>query len=151
MKNIVVLLGVFLMLIGCSNISAKEWYSDLRDGNEYRPNGYTQEKQINSSATVEGKVVEIEKVEPKQTGRRVVGGVIGGGLGYLVGKNVGGGSGNDIARVAGTALGAYGGSKFAEKKAFYKIYVRLNNGKLVFIERESDSGFYVGQKLQLEL
>jgi outer membrane lipoprotein SlyB len=83
-----------------------------------------------------------------------VGAVAGGVLGGVLGHAVGGGSGKDIATVAGAlggaAVGAVGEEKLT-RKAAWELGVRLESGSIVSIvqEKEKDVVFAVGDRVQV--
>jgi outer membrane lipoprotein SlyB len=99
-----------------------------------------------------GVVETINVIEVKGDGNYL--GMIAGGLaGALLGHQVGGGSGQTIATVAGAAGGAYAGNVIEGKMKttkHYEVIVRLDNGGTQAVAYEAVPGFKVGDKVRVE-
>jgi outer membrane lipoprotein SlyB len=80
-------------------------------------------------------------------------GIIGGGVaGAVLGRQVGGGTGKDVATIAGAAGGAYAGHKIEEKlrsTKFWSVKVRLDSGEERTIEFDHDPGFAKGNLVKV--
>lgn len=80
-----------------------------------------------------------------------VGLIAGGVAGALLGHQVGGGTGKDIATVAGAAGGAYAGKKIEEKinaTTFWTVAVQYDNGSQGKVEFAQDPGLKVGDRVK---
>ncbi|MET3130858.1 uncharacterized protein YcfJ [Oxalobacteraceae bacterium GrIS 1.11] len=79
-------------------------------------------------------------------------GVIGGGLaGALLGHQVGGGTGKDIATLAGAAGGAYAGNKVEQRMNTSKIWtvaVQYENGNRAEFKFNQDPGLAAGDRVK---
>lgn len=80
-------------------------------------------------------------------------GIIGGGVaGALLGHQVGGGTGKDVATLAGAAGGAYAGHKVEEKMRstkFWSVRVRLDSGGERTFEFDHDPGIASGDLVKV--
>jgi uncharacterized protein YcfJ len=95
--------------------------------------------------------VESVKVEERK-GKAGAGGMILGGVGgAILGHQVGGGTGKDIATVAGAVGGAYAGKKIEEKMKAHKVWV-VNvvqaDGTRRAYEFDKDPGFKAGERVR---
>lgn len=99
-----------------------------------------------------GVVEAVNVIEVKGEGNYL--GMIAGGLaGALLGHQVGGGSGKQIATVAGAAGGAYAGNEVEKRmktKKHFEVITRLENGGTQAIPYETDPGYKVGDKVRVE-
>jgi len=98
-----------------------------------------------------GKVLSVVVGEQKGQGSAI--GVIGGGVaGALLGRQVGGGTGRDLATIAGAAGGAYAGHKIEEKVNSTKVWtvrVRLNSGQERGFSFNHDPGLISGDAVKV--
>lgn len=97
-----------------------------------------------------GKVTAI-KVVDKAGDSGPVGMIAGGVAGAVLGRQVGGGRGKDLATIAGAAGGAYAGKKIEEKMNTRKVWtvsVRYNNGTTGEFDYEQDPGVKVGDAVR---
>ncbi len=97
-----------------------------------------------------GKVTAVKVVE-KAGDSGPVGMIAGGVAGAVLGRQVGGGFGKDLATIAGAAGGAYAGKKIEEKMNTRKIWtvsVRYNNGTTAEFDYERDPGFKAGDAVR---
>lgn len=81
------------------------------------------------------------------------GAVIGGVVGGVLGHQVGGGTGKDIATVAGVVGGAMAGhqiEKSTKQQDAYRIRVRLDNGGYQTVTQQSIADLRVGDRVRIE-
>jgi outer membrane lipoprotein SlyB len=81
-----------------------------------------------------------------------VGAVAGGVLGGVLGHQIGSGRGNTVATVAGAAGGAYVGNqveKNKNRKAYYGVTVRLDNGKRQTLSMASAPAVKEGERVKI--
>ncbi len=91
------------------------------------------------------------KVNEKAGDSSPVGMIAGGVAGAVLGHQVGGGFGKDLATLAGAAGGAYAGKKIEEKMNTRKIWtvsVRYSNGTTAEFDYEQDPGFKAGDAVR---
>lgn len=97
-----------------------------------------------------GKVVAVSTTE--KAGESSALGMIAGGVGgALLGNQVGGGIGKDIATIAGAAGGAYAGKKIEEKMKAHQVWtvsVQYENGSQNNFEFNQDPGYAVGDAVR---
>lgn len=93
-----------------------------------------------------GKVIAVNVGEKEGEGGLV--GLIGGGAaGALLGRQVGKGTGRDIATIAGAAGGAYAGREIEQKMRttkFWTVTIRFDNGTERTFNFDHDPGFAIG-------
>ncbi|HRE17785.1 MAG TPA: glycine zipper 2TM domain-containing protein [Rhodocyclaceae bacterium] len=98
-----------------------------------------------------GKVSSVQIIEKKGEGGAL--GMIGGGIaGALLGNQIGKGSGNKVATVAGAAGGAYAGKKIEEQVRTTRVWsvrVRLDTGEERTFQFEQDPGLMAGDLVRL--
>ncbi len=76
----------------------------------------------------------------------------GGITGALVGNQIGRGSGNTVATIAGAAGGAFAGNeieKNMKKSPRYQVRVHMNDGTYRTIHQSSAPAFSVGEKVKI--
>jgi outer membrane lipoprotein SlyB len=99
-----------------------------------------------------GVVEAVNVIEVKGEGNYL--GMIAGGLaGALLGHQVGGGSGKQIATVAGAAGGAFAGNEIEKRMKttkHYEVITRLENGGTQAVPYETDPGYKVGDRVRVE-
>jgi outer membrane lipoprotein SlyB len=99
-----------------------------------------------------GKVTSVEVGEKKgESG--AVGLIAGGVAGALLGHQVGGGRGKDVATVAGAAGGAYAGKKVEEKmnsSKIWTVHVQYEDGGKGSFVFEHDPGMVAGDRVKHE-
>jgi uncharacterized protein YcfJ len=99
-----------------------------------------------------GVVEAVNVIEVKGDGSYL--GMIAGGLaGALLGHQVGGGSGKQIATVAGAAGGAYAGNEVEKRMKtakHYEVITRLESGGTQAVSYETDPGYKIGDKVRVE-
>jgi outer membrane lipoprotein SlyB len=105
---------------------------------------------VKSCATC-GVVESIRYVE--QAGQSSgVGAVVGGVAGGVLGHQIGSGRGNTVATVAGAAGGAYVGNqveKNKNRKSYYDVTVRLDNGKRQTLQMGSAPAVREGERVKI--
>lgn len=93
--------------------------------------------------------IEVISVQNKPSG---VGAIVGGVAGAILGHQVGGGSGKDLATIGGAAGGAYLGNemeKGTKQRTVFRVEVRMNDGSHRIIHT-SKQNFAVGQKVKID-
>jgi outer membrane lipoprotein SlyB len=92
-------------------------------------------------------------VEARKDAHNVVGTIAGGVVGGVLGHQVGGGSGKDIATIAGALGGAYAGNRVQNNMGGtteYHVVVRLESGTTQTIKLASNPLLKVGERVRLE-
>ncbi len=143
MKRFLPILAIgALTLAGCANTAP------------YGGNVYTG-SQAGSSQTVTFGTIEAVRVVQIQADSRA-GGIIGTGggavIGGLLGRQVGGGSGRDLATAAGVIGGAVGGSRIEEaanRVDALEMEIRRDDGQRVVVVQKADQRFQTGQRVRL--
>ncbi|MBB3140273.1 outer membrane lipoprotein [Halomonas organivorans] len=137
----VLVLGT-LTLAGCANTSP---YS----GNVYSGN----QAKAAQNVTV-GTITAMRRVQIQADSR--AGGLLGSGggavIGGLLGNQVGGGSGRQLATVAGAIGGAVAGSKIEEstnRVDAWELEIRKDTGQTVVVVQKADQAFQVGQRVRM--
>ena len=100
-----------------------------------------------------GVVEAINVVEAKGDGNNVVGTIAGGLVGGVLGHQVGGGKGKDIATVAGALGGAYAGNRVQNnmaKTTEYHVVVRLESGATQTVKLAAQPALKVGERVKVE-
>jgi outer membrane lipoprotein SlyB len=98
-----------------------------------------------------GVVTSIRYVEQKGQGTGA-GAVVGGVVGGIVGHQFGSGRGNTAATIAGVGVGAYAGNeveKNKNKKFYYEINVKLDNGNRRSFTQGSNPPFHEGDRVKI--
>ncbi|MCY1398450.1 hypothetical protein D9M71_134820 [compost metagenome] len=102
-----------------------------------------------------GKIEQIVPTQMQTNHDSGVGAILGGLAGVGLGSLVGGGTGRDVAMVAGALAGAAGGN-YAEKKKYdqpqeaQQIFVRVNSGVLVSVTQPINPALSKGMKVYIE-
>ena len=103
-----------------------------------------------------GRVIGVELVRTQEPGRASGAGVVIGGIaGGVLGSQVGGGSGRDLATIAGIAGGALAGNAI-EKNAqtttrdAYRVSVQVDNGTNRAYDMASAGDLRVGDRVRIE-
>ena len=103
------------------------------------------------ACTTCGVVTSIRYVEQKGQASGV-GMVAGGVLGGVLGHQIGSGRGNTVATVAGAAGGAYVGNeveKNKNRKSYYSVTVKLDNGVTQTLDLESAPAVKEGERVKI--
>ena len=143
MKRLLPVLAIgALTLAGCANTAPL-------GGNVYTGS------QAGASQTVTFGTIEAVRVVQIQADSRA-GGIIGTGggavIGGLLGRQVGGGSGRDLATAAGVIGGAVGGSRIEEaanRVDALEMEIRRDDGQRVVVVQKADQRFQTGQRVRL--
>jgi outer membrane lipoprotein SlyB len=102
----------------------------------------------------QGVIEQITDVQLPTNHHRGLGAIIGGLGGLGIGSLIGGGTGRDVAMVAGTLGGALLGNniqkKYDQPLPGQQIIVRLKSGVLVAITQPADPGLRLGQRVYIE-
>lgn len=97
-----------------------------------------------------GRVIAVSVTEKAGEGS-ALGMIAGGAAGALLGRQVGGGKGRDIATIAGAVGGAYAGKKIEEKVKTHKAWivtVEFEDGSKGNFEYEEEPAFKVGDSVR---
>ena len=89
----------------------------------------------------------------KASGGSAVGLITGGVVGAILGHQVGGGFGKDLATVAGAAGGAYAGKVIEGRMNTHKVWtvtVKAPNGTVSNFQYASNPGYRVGEQVRIE-
>jgi len=100
-----------------------------------------------------GVIEAINVVDARKDTNNVVGTITGGVVGGVLGHQVGGGSGKDIATIAGALGGAYAGNRVQNSMGGtteYHVVVRLESGTTQTIKLASNPLLKVGERVRLE-
>jgi len=98
-----------------------------------------------------GTVRSISKIgrhSKNNTGATILGAVVGG----VLGNQVGGGSGKKVATVAGAVAGgaiANNATKDKNRRTYYRINVRMDNGRIYNFDQGSDHGLRSGTRVEI--
>ncbi len=102
----------------------------------------------------QGVIEQITQMDMPTNQHRGLGAIIGGLGGLGIGSLIGGGTGRDVAMVAGTLGGALLGNDIQKKRdqpePGKQIIVRLRNGVLVQITQPLNPNLQVGQRVYVE-
>jgi len=102
----------------------------------------------------QGVIEQITQMDLPTNQHRGLGAIIGGLGGLGIGSLIGGGTGRDVAMVAGTLGGALFGNEIQKRRdqpePGQQIIVRLKNGVLVQITQPLDPNLRVGQRVYIE-
>ena len=100
-----------------------------------------------------GSVESVNVVEVKGDSPNVIGTIAGGLLGGVVGHQVGGGSGKDLATIVGAVGGAYAGNRVENnmgKNKVFRVAVRLDGGTTQNFDYANDPTVQVGTRVKVE-
>jgi outer membrane lipoprotein SlyB len=102
----------------------------------------------------QGVIEQITQMDLPTNQHRGLGAIIGGLGGLGIGSLIGGGTGRDVAMVAGALGGALVGNEIQKKRdqpePGQQIIVRLRSGVLVQITQPSNPNLQVGQRVYIE-
>ncbi|MDR5897906.1 glycine zipper 2TM domain-containing protein [Halomonas vilamensis] len=131
-----------LTLAGCANTSP--YSGDVYSGNQAK----------SSQNVTYGTLVAIRPVQIQADSR--TGNLLGGGggaiIGGLLGRQVGGGSGRDLATVAGALGGAMAGTAAEDASNrinAWEMEIRTDSGEDVVVVQRADRQFEAGQRVRL--
>lgn len=97
-----------------------------------------------------GRVTAVN-VSEKKGDSNAVGLLAGGAAGALLGHQVGGGTGRDLATIAGAVGGAYAGKKIQERSNATKVWtvqIQYDNGQRASFNFERDPGMHAGDRVR---
>lgn len=100
-----------------------------------------------------GSVESVSLVEVKGDSPNVIGTIAGGLLGGVLGNQVGGGSGKDLATIVGAVGGAYAGNRVENnmgKSKVFRVAVRLDGGAMQNFDYANDPSVQVGTRVKVE-
>jgi len=101
-----------------------------------------------------GRIAQIETVTIDGDAQLGLGAIIGAVAGGVIGHQFGGGTGRDVATVAGVLGGGVAGSKVQSKTSDRRqgqhIIVKLDSGPSVAITQPSDPSFKVGDRVRID-
>ena len=120
-----------------------------RDGRDGRDTG----QQPQAACANCGSIESVNVVEVKGDSPNVIGTIAGGLLGGVVGHQVGGGSGKDLATIVGAVGGAYAGNRVENnmgKTKVYRVAVRLDGGSVQSFDYATDPSVQVGTRVKVE-
>lgn len=143
MKHLLPIAALSLLtLAGCANTS--QYSGDVYSGNQAKA----------SQSVTYGTIVAIRQVQIQADSR--TGNLLGGGggavIGGLLGRQVGGGSGRDLATVAGALGGAMAGTAAedaANRINAWEMEIRTDSGEDVVVVQRADRQFEAGQRVRL--
>ena len=125
-----------------------------RSGNEIgRNDGVDARPQPVAACATCGSVESVNVVEVKGDSPNVIGTIAGGLLGGVVGHQVGGGSGKDLATIVGAVGGAYAGNRVENnmgKTKVFRVAVRLEGGNVQNFDYANDPSVQVGTRVKVE-
>ena len=122
---------------------------DGREGRDGRDTG----QQPPAACANCGSIESVNVVEVKGDSPNVIGTIAGGLLGGVVGHQVGGGSGKDLATIVGAVGGAYAGNRVENnmgKTKVYRVAVRLDGGSVQSFDYATDPSVQVGTRVKVE-
>ncbi len=103
-----------------------------------------------------GRVTNVEVIRTQEPGRTSgAGAVIGGIAGGVIGNQIGGGSGRDVARIAGIAGGAIAGNAIERNsqnqvREAYRVSVQTDNGAVRAYDLASAADLRTGDRVRIE-
>ena len=102
----------------------------------------------------QGVIEQITPVQLQSNHHRGIGAIVGGLGGLGIGSLIGGGTGRDVAMVAGTLGGALFGNEIQKRHdqpvPGQQIIVRVKSGVLVAVTQPVDSNLRTGQNVYIE-
>lgn len=133
----------------CMRTAKAENTAALADAKSRRNNTANQQRSAASCLDC-GRITAVN-VSQKRGDSNALGVVAGGAAGALLGHQVGGGRGKDLATIAGAIGGAYAGKKIQEKTGSTKIWtveVQYDNGQRGSFNYDADPGVKAGDRVQ---
>ncbi|MCL6263102.1 glycine zipper 2TM domain-containing protein [Craterilacuibacter sp. RT1T] len=150
----VLALGLVLAMTGCANTGGMGNLGELGNlgalENQGQGGGGYNNPQLRF-----GRVVSISPVQIPSASHLGIGSVIGAVAGGLLGSQVGGGTGRDVAAVLGALGGGYLGNRLeqnqnAQPQAGQYVVVSLQNGVNVGVTQPASGQLFVGQNVVIE-
>jgi len=112
------------------------------------------QQQVGAAEIRQGVIEQITPVQLASNHHRGVGAIIGGLGGLGIGSLIGGGTGRDVAMVAGTLGGALFGNEIQKRNEQpvpgQQIIVRVKSGVLVAVTQPADANLRTGQAVYIE-
>lgn len=133
----------------CLRIAKAENTTALADAKSRRNNSANGQRSAASCLDC-GRITAVN-VSEKRGDSNALGVVAGGAAGALLGHQVGGGRGKDLATIAGAIGGAYAGKKIQEKTGATKVWtveVQYDNGQRGSFNYDADPGVKTGDRVQ---
>lgn len=133
-----------------SQYPANQYPTTQYPANQY-PSGSVQ-----SPYTEYGRVTNIQVLQSQEQGRTTgAGAIIGGIAGGVIGNQIGGGSGRDVARIAGIAGGAIAGNAIEKNNRTqvvetYRVSVQTDNGSLRAYDLSALNDLRAGDRVRIE-
>ena len=133
-----------------SGYPSSQYPTSQYPSNQY-PSGNVQSNYIEY-----GRVTNIQVVQSQEQGRTTgAGAIIGGIAGGIVGNQIGGGSGRDVARIAGIAGGALAGNAIEKNNRTqmvetYRVSVQTDNGSLRAYDLSALNDLRAGDRVRIE-
>ena len=101
-----------------------------------------------------GVVTRIEPVSLEGDHQLGIGTIVGAAAGGVIGHQIGGGSGRDVATVIGAIGGGLVGNvvenRYVDRRPGQQIFVRLDHGATVAVTQPGNSGFRVGDRVMVK-
>lgn len=101
-----------------------------------------------------GVVTKIEAVSLEGDHQLGLGTVLGAAAGGVIGHQIGGGTGRDVATVVGAIGGGLAGNaienRYVDRRPGQQIFVRLDNGKTVAVTQPGESALRVGERVMVK-
>ncbi|MEJ7804875.1 MAG: glycine zipper 2TM domain-containing protein [Telluria sp.] len=108
-------------------------------------------RQLSSASCIDCGRITAVNVTEKRGDSNALGVVAGGAAGALIGHQIGGGRGKDLATIAGAVGGAYAGKKISESRNTTKVWtvdVQYDNGQRGTFSYDADPGVKSGDRVQ---
>ena len=135
----VILVLLCVLVVGCSSKSS------------HSSNTISRSQAGRAQTVLDGEVLFVRPVTIEGS-NSPVGAIAGGALGFVVGNNIGGGRGRDVARVGGTIGGAAAGhavQRNVTQEQALEITVQLDNGQILSIVQAADEPFNDGDRVRV--
>ena len=138
-----------------SQYPANQYPANQYPENQYPANQYPPSN-VQSPYTEYGRVTNIQVLQSQEQGRTTgAGAIIGGIAGAVVGNQIGGGSGRDVARIVGIAGGAIAGNAIEKNNSnqvveTYRVSVQTDNGTLRAYDLSALNDLRAGDRVRIE-
>lgn len=102
-----------------------------------------------------GRVTGVQLIQGQQAGTTGAGAIIGGIGGAVIGNQIGGGRGRDVARIAGVVGGALAGNAIEQNSKsrgndVYRVSVQTDNGALQVFDLAGSTDLRAGDRVRIE-
>ena len=112
------------------------------------------EQSVSEQSVRHGVVTRIEPVELQGDHQLGVGALLGAAAGGVIGHQIGGGSGRDVATVLGAIGGGLAGNaiqnRYVDRRPGQHVFVRLDNGVSIAVTQPADSALRVGDRVFIQ-